>query len=149
MAEAHSNYVVRFCCRLHYEFAQGTTKPDYQLQPAYHGRIAIDPTSGAILRLVVSADLKPEEVISRADVAIEYGPVDLGGKTYICPLASVALSVAPAIGQAAVTLSNPAAPSGGFNSIGITALNHTVFEGYHLFRGDVRIVPDPEGPKQP
>jgi hypothetical protein len=143
----HSNYVVRFCCRLHYEMAQGT-KADYRLQPAYHGRIAIDPPSGAILRLVVSADLQPEDAISRADVAIEYGPVDLGGKTYTCPLSSVAVSVAPAIGQAAATLSNPATPSGGLNDIGITALNHTVFEGYHLFRGDMRIVPDAD-PKQP
>jgi hypothetical protein len=118
------------------------------LQPAYHGRVAIDPASGAILRLMVSADLEPEDGITRADVAIEYGPVELGGKTYICPLRSVALSVAATIQQAAATLSNPAAPSGGLNDIGITSLNHTVFEEYHLFRGDMRMVPDAD-PKQP
>ncbi len=114
----HSNYVVRFCCRLHYEFVHGTTKPEYELQPAYHGRVAIDPTSGAILRLVVAADLQPADALSRADLAIEYGPVELGGKTYICPLNSVAVSVAPALGQAAVSLSNPDAAPSGLNAIG-------------------------------
>jgi hypothetical protein len=146
-----SNYVVRFCCLLHFEFemAQGKWKPDYQLQPAYHGRVAIDPTSGAILRLVVLADLEPDNGITQADMAIEYGPVELGGKTYTCPMTSVAVSVAPAFGQAAASLSNPGASPTGLNAIGTTSLNHIVFEDYHLFRGDMRMVPDPEGPKQP
>jgi hypothetical protein len=144
-----SSYVVQFCCRLHFEMMQGKWKPDFQLQPAYHGRIAIDPTSGAILRLVVLADLEPDNEITQADMAIEYGPVELGGKNYICPITSVAVSLAPAFGQAAVSLSNPAAAPSGLNAIATTSLNHIVFEDYHLFRGDLRIVPDPEGPKQP
>jgi hypothetical protein len=127
-----SHYVVRYCCR----YTSSRVDPTLQLQPAYHGRVAIDTSSGAILRMVLSADLQPADIITRADVAIEYGPVELGGKTYICPLRSVALSVA---GTAALA---------GLNVIGVTALNHTAFEDYHLFRGDMRLVPDAE-PKQP
>jgi hypothetical protein len=127
----HSHYVVRYCCR----YISSRVDPTLQLQPAYHGRVAIDPASGAILRLVLSADLQPADIITRADVAIEYGPVELGGKTYICPLRSVALSVSSA---------GPAA----LNVLGVIALNHTAFEDYHLFRGDMRMVPDAE-PKQP
>ncbi|UWZ85048.1 hypothetical protein [Occallatibacter riparius] len=144
-----SNYVVRFCCALHFEAAHGTWKSDYQLQPAYHGRVAIDPTSGAVLRMVVSADLEPADELSRADLAIEYGPVELGGKPYICPLSSVAVTVTKAAEQAAASLSNPDAAPKKFNAIGTTSLNHTTFEDYHLFRGDLRMVPDPDGPRQP
>jgi hypothetical protein len=137
-----SSYVVRFCCSLHYDFRRGRNEQTYELLPAYRGRIAIEPSSGAILRLVVSADLQPATGLSRADVAIEYGPVALGGQTYICPLESVAISVAPTPGQAPATLSNPAAAPDALRYLGVTALNHTVFEDYHLFRADVTIVPD-------
>jgi hypothetical protein len=127
-----SHYVVRYCCR----YTSSRVDPTLQLQPAYHGRVSIDPSSGAILRMVLSADLQPADIITRADVAIEYGPVELGGKTYVCPLRSVALSVAGTAAPAAL------------NVIGVTALNHTAFEDYHLFRSDMRMVPDAE-PKQP
>lgn len=141
-----SSYVVRFCCGLHYDFRRRAYEETFELLPAYHGRIAIEPASGAILRLVVSAELQPENGLSRADVAIEYGPVALGGKSYICPLESVALSVSPIPGQASAMLANPTAAPGTLNSVGLTALNHTVFEDYHLLQVDVKIVPDRKEP---
>jgi hypothetical protein len=51
----------------------------------YHGEMVIDPASGAILRLTLEADMKPDELIGRAAILVEYGPVEIGGKTYICP----------------------------------------------------------------
>jgi hypothetical protein len=131
-----SYYIVRYCCNL----PGGVKNQLFQVQPAYHGRIAIDSSTGGIVRLVISADLQPPAPIWRADIAIEYGPVELGGKTYICPLRSIAISTAAnAFGQAATTLTNPEGASGPADAIGITFLNHTVFENYHLFRGDLRI----------
>ena len=53
--------------------------------PGYHGEIAVDPSNGTILRLVLRADPKPSFPLLRADFVIEYGPVQLGSKTYICP----------------------------------------------------------------
>jgi VWFA-related protein len=58
----------------------------------YHGEIAVDPATGAILRLAVAADLDSSSPLVRADIMVEYGPVEIGGKSYICPLKSVSIS---------------------------------------------------------
>jgi VWFA-related protein len=58
----------------------------------FHGEFAIDPASGAILRLTVQADLEPRLPLERSDVMVEYGPVIIGGNTYICPARSVSIS---------------------------------------------------------
>jgi hypothetical protein len=63
--------------------------------PGYHGEITVDPSNGTILRLVLRTDPKPSLPLLRADFVIEYGPVQLGGQTYICPLKAVALSADP------------------------------------------------------
>jgi hypothetical protein len=61
--------------------------------PAYHGEIAANPADGSILRITVLADLDPSDQNVRADLLVEYGPMEIGQKNYICPLKSVALSV--------------------------------------------------------
>ncbi len=43
------------------------------------------------------AELKPSDPITKADVLVEYGPVEIGGMTYICPVKSVALTRAVVI----------------------------------------------------
>jgi hypothetical protein len=86
---------------------------------AYKGEITVNPSSGAILRLVLKTDPDPKSRLLAADVAVDYGSVDIGGRTYICPLSSVALS----------------------QSSNVIWLNDVVFKGYHLFRGDSRILP--------
>ena len=58
----------------------------------FHGEFAIDPASGAILRLTVQADLEPRLPLERSDIMVEYGPVVIGGNTYICPTRSVSIS---------------------------------------------------------
>jgi hypothetical protein len=60
----------------------------------YHGEIAVDPQQGSILRLTIQADLKPSDPISSANIMVEYGPVDIGGQSYICATRSIALSSA-------------------------------------------------------
>jgi hypothetical protein len=86
--------------------------------PGYHGEITVDPSNGTILRLVLKADLKPNYPLLRADFVIEYGPVQLGGKTYICPLKGVALSAEPKLWW----------------------LNDIAFEQYHLYRASAQIL---------
>ena len=58
----------------------------------FHGEFAIDPASGAILRVTLQADLEPRLPLERSDVMVEYGPVVIGGNTYICPARSVSIS---------------------------------------------------------
>jgi hypothetical protein len=86
--------------------------------PGYHGEITVDPSNGTILRLVLRADPKPSLPLLRADFVIEYGPVQLGGKTYICPLKAVALSADPKLWW----------------------LNDIAFEQYHLYRATAQIL---------
>jgi len=68
-------------------------KADSTPPTGYHGEIAIDPATGTILRLTALADQPLGSPIYRADVMVEYGPVEIGGKTYTCPLRSVSVSL--------------------------------------------------------
>jgi len=111
---------------------QGTPKSRHL--PAYHGEIAVNPADGSILRLTMVADLKSSERVIKADLMVEYGPVELGGKSYICPVKSVALSLDHLIYRSAISAAAAvlAAPQ--------LRVNDELFTQYHLFRGDVRIV---------
>jgi len=102
--------------------------------PAYHGEIAVNPADGSVLRLTMVADLKPDDPVVKADLMVEYGPVELGGRTYICPVKSVALSLdhilyRTALSTAAAALAAPQ-----------LRVNDELFKQYHLFRGDVHIL---------
>jgi hypothetical protein len=99
----------------------------------YQGEIAMDPSSGTILRLMLVADPKPEERLAKANILVDYGPVVLDGKTYICPLHSVALSLAADI-QVYSVLNQPAP------RFLQTSLNDVVFDHYHLFHADAHIL---------
>ena len=96
---------------------------------AYHGEIGIDPTSGTILRLVVEADPALGSPTRRADVMVEYGSVEIGGKTYTCPVRSVSYSANTLYVKPRV-----------WNREAIR-LNDVVFNNYHVFRAEMRIMP--------
>ncbi len=87
---------------------------------AYNGEIAIAPSSGAILRIVLKAAPGPANPLDVANIVVEYGPVELGGKSYTCPLRGIALSE-------------------GMQQL--KWLNDVAFEDYHLFRPEMRILP--------
>jgi hypothetical protein len=93
---------------------------------AYSGEIAVDPATGAILRLVLKSEMDPAfwpfytgPGLIVADLEVEYGPVALGTRSFLCPLKGVALSR---------------------NSHQLW-LNDVVFDEYHLFTGETRILP--------
>jgi hypothetical protein len=60
--------------------------------PAYHGVIVFDEASGAIQRVTREAEMGPDDPVSRADVLVEYGSVEIDGKDYRCPVRSVAVT---------------------------------------------------------
>ncbi len=82
--EPKSNYEVNYGC-------PGATS--FHAQPAYHGSLAIDPESGVILRVTLEADWKKGDPISHVASIIEYGPEEIGGRRYVCPIWSLAFSV--------------------------------------------------------
>ena len=139
---ASSHYEVNYCCTPKEE--GGHLEPFRQIS-AYHGEMAINPQDGTIVRLSVEADLRPADPITRAALLVEYGPVEIGGKTYICPTRSLSMSVAQEVQysqdgnhQALEFVMRPSK----------TLLNEVAFEQYHMFRADVRVLPESEADRQ-
>jgi hypothetical protein len=63
-------------------------------RPGYHGSLWIDPVSGSILRATMEADTKGSSQFKRAAIAIQYGSVQIGESQFICPVRSLALTMA-------------------------------------------------------
>jgi hypothetical protein len=120
--------------RSHYEVSGalefGMTGPT-----AYHGEIGIDPTSGTILRLMLQADPNLGATIERAGILVEYGSVVIGGKSYTCPVRSVSYSVG------LLALFTNAAKGNSWERKA-ARLNDVKFRDYHVFRSQMRILPD-------
>jgi hypothetical protein len=115
----------------HYEIVSWEGKPSYF--PAYHGELAIDPATGAILRITVeSAGAEQPDQLLDSAILVEYAAVAIGGQTYNCPVHSVAISRTREPGEARDASDAAEEP---------TFLNDATFTGYHLFRGEVRILP--------
>lgn len=93
--------------------------------------MAIDPATGTIVRLTVQAEQPLGSPILQADIMVEYGPVEIGGKTYTCPVRSVSIM------GATMGLINPFGDS---VPPEVTLLNDMTFENYHQFRSESRIL---------
>ena len=133
--KAASHYQVDFCCAWK-ELSDVEPSRDpksesmaYHGTPAYHGELYLDPASGAIERVTLEAELGETEVIREAAISVEYGPVEIGGTTYICPTRSVAISQ---------DMNRPGITIGG--ALPVTRINETLFTGYHRFGSTVRIL---------
>ena len=137
----NSHYQVRFCC-----VPEGDAMTVYRQLSAYHGEFTVDPATGAILRLTIQANLKPAHPMERADILVEYGPIEIGGKTYICPVRSVAIADAN-VQPAADVPEHPhfrgmLSEESNQNDLPTqTLLNDISFDQYHVFRADSRILP--------
>ena len=105
----------------------------FQQFSGYQGEIAIDPSSGTILRLVLRADTKPTDLLVKANILVEYGREVLDGKTFTCPERSIALSAGAGI---------PVPSTHGKPKPRLlqTSLNDVMFVRYHLFHANALIV---------
>lgn len=125
-----SLYFVRLCC-----LPDGDGAQAFQRYAAYHVDIAIDPESGAILRLQFRDDLKSTTPQTRSDIMIEYGQVEIGGKTYFCPMRSVSI----VRGRSVRVLSEWDEAFRIWGPYG-TMLNDVSFDDYHMFRSESRML---------
>ncbi len=100
--------------------------------PGYHGEIEIDPASGEVLRLSEIADTNPVEP---ASIAVEYAPVTIGSRSYICPVRGVAFSKLR-VRPDGVAMDRSVWPIHAF-------LNDVAFTHYHEFVAEARIVANP------
>jgi VWFA-related protein len=126
---------ITYCC-----LPEGDGTTLYRNKADTYGEFAVNPDTGAIMRIVINADLNeerdPDVPLIRSQVMVEYGPVELGGKTYICPQRSVEISRGRSERE--------------FHEWGMvfslysyfeTMINDVTFGGYHKFGSEVRILP--------
>ncbi len=112
----------------------------FQARPGYHGEMAVDPTSGTILRLTLRADLTDDDPMTKADLVVEYGPVAIGEQIYICPTNSVALVTAYLQNtHVGATVNDERHFYGGHKGPLQTLLNDVTFGHYHVLRSEARI----------
>jgi VWFA-related protein len=119
----------------------GSNTATFLTRPGYHGSLWVDPDTGTILRATMEADTKGSSQFKRAGILVEYGPVQIGESEFICPVRSLALSMAV-----------DGANLDPFTRIPGDAptlwLNESQFTGYHRFGTTARIVKD-AAPPQP
>jgi hypothetical protein len=99
----------------------------------YHGEVAIDPTTGTILRVTVQAEQPLSSPILQSDIMVEYGPVAIGAKTYTCPVRSVSMGETGSMGVPGPFGESTSAPD-------VPLLNDVTFDNYHQFRSESRIL---------
>jgi VWFA-related protein len=98
----------------------------------YHGRLTIDPETGAILRITIQADLRPSDPIQKADIMVEYGSVKIGDSQHICPTRSVSVSLSHSLYQ-----SSPISP---MVDIVELQLNDVKFTDYRRFGSEAKLI---------
>lgn len=150
----------------HYTVTSPGAESASQLVPAYHGEMGIDPADGTVLRLTMVAELKPTDPVAEAGIMVEYGSVEIGGKTYMCPVKSVARSLVrtvrrepppkpagPAVvldsgstmGPREIQLKDEDASQGALQ----LRVNDVLFKDYHLFRAEVRVLNGDDAKPEP
>ena len=137
---------ITYCC-----IPEGDGTTLYRNKADTYGEFAVNPDTGAIMRIVINADLDeerdPDVPLIRSQIMVEYGPEELGGKTYICPQRSAEVSS----GRSERGLSEWGVS---FSLYGYfeTMINDVTFGGYHKFGSEYRILPgfeESEGTKAP
>jgi VWFA-related protein len=130
------HYEVRYCC-----LVGGRT---FLATPKYLGELAIDPATGAILRLTMEAELgwihepnlTPVQPAKASAMMVEYGPVEIGGKKYICPQRSVVVMRIRGVSTLAIW-----GQTFGVYAPYETMLNDIVYTDYHKFGSEARMLP--------
>jgi hypothetical protein len=100
----------------------------YRIIPGYHGLLWLDPATGTILRLTVEADLKDRDPVKVADLLVQYEPIAINGRNFVCPVRSLALR------------RYPVDPNDTAGTAPTLMLNVTVYVDYHRFTSSVRIL---------
>ena len=126
---------ITYCC-----LPEGDGTTLYRDTADTHGEFTVNPDTGAIMRIVINADLdeerNPDVPLIRSQVMVEYGPKELGGKIYICPQRSVEVSR----GRSERELYEWGMVFHLYSYFE-TMINDMTFGGYHKFGSEARILP--------
>lgn len=121
-----SHYDVHYKC---------PTSEPFHDNPAYRGSFSIDSATGALMRITLETESRPGDPITHIASIIEYGPMVIGERSYICPVRSLATMVEET-SACATRHHNPkmAQP--------ILMINQTSFTDYHRLGSTSRILSD-------
>ena len=127
--KAASHYLVDFCC--YQKSKDDPVQYPFREKPGYRGELYLDPATGAIDRITLQADLTDADPVTKSEIAVQYGPVDIGGKNYICPIRGIAVSEVHNLVMESV------------DQVGLEKhINVVRFLNYHKFGSTTRIVPN-------
>jgi hypothetical protein len=110
-------------------------EPEY---PAYHGEIAVEPASGSVFRTTMVASTSGNGFVSESSVMVEFGPAQIAGISYICPLRGVTIAryFDPLEYHRQDRAPTPYR----------TSINDISFTDFHVFRSESRVLPGANGP---
>ena len=123
-----SHYMVDFCC-----YRKSQDDPEsyrFEYKAGYHGELYLDPATGDVDRITLEAELTEDDPVMVSGTAVQYGRVEIGGKEYICPVRSVAVSEVHNLDMELVDKVGPE-----------RLINEVRFSGYHKFVSTMRIMP--------
>jgi hypothetical protein len=129
--EETPSFIAEFCC-----LADDFEAVPFKKLAPFHGEVAVNPSTGAIMRLTIQADLAWRLPLEQSDVMVEYRPVPRGSQTFICPSKGVSISRqrrTDAIDEWGERLK----VYGPYE----TLLSEMKFEKYHIFGSTSRILP--------
>ncbi len=138
--ENESTYYVKWCCYMR----PGGGMNEFEATPPYYGELAIEPATGKVMRLTVKAELDKDAPIAQSGIVVEYGEVEVGGKSYFLPQKAISTTVGPFNHVTNWTQTNYDV----FKTVDkfiVTAVNDMRFEKYQVFKGELRIVPEAVG----
>ena len=92
----------------------------------------MDPASGGVFRIEVTANIHIPEGSYSSSVMVEFGPEQIGGRAYICPIRGVAMTKSF---SAFADLDADPQPVSSHTSI-----NDVSFTNYHVFRSNSRVL---------
>jgi hypothetical protein len=102
-----SHYNVVYCCFPQTDTSTGAANSGVMIAPGdiqsvttwnpfkktvpYRGELFIDPATGAIVRTITYAELKPSDNVHTEEVRVDYTTTALGDKMYVVPESSITL----------------------------------------------------------
>lgn len=125
-------FSAEFCC-----LATDFDRVPFKKRAPFHGEFAVNPATGAIMRLTIQADLGWRLPLHQSDVMVEYTPVVRGSRTFICPSRSVSISR-----QRKTMVIHEWGEGFKVYAPFETILNEMRFEKYRIFGSTSRILPD-------
>jgi hypothetical protein len=131
-----SHYLLDYCCirsnsgpDLDHPYIRRDKANSYKGNPAYHGTLSVDPATGTILRITLQAELKKSDPITRYNISVQFGALEIGGKSYICPVQSVALSLTRVGSETSLS------------EWDVLRINDVSFTNYHRFGSTITVLP--------